>query len=250
MRKVVYSVAMSLDGFIAGPNGEADWIVMDPDIDFGSMFARFDTIVMGRKTYEMTRTAQGAGMPGIRSYVFSRSLNPADCPGVAVATDAVMTVDQLRSGSGKDIWLFGGGQLFASLALAGLVDRIEVGVIPVMLGAGADVVVGRIVHSASPDRARGSRDHRNRDAHLSDREAAWPRRVSWAPPETNMVITITAAPTEGREPAVDDAIYMINVVITPLHVAPATSESLVPRRGPSTREWSTAATRLSTRRRR
>lgn len=136
MRKVVYSVAMSLDGFIAGPNGEADWIVMDPDIDFGSMFARFDTIVMGRKTYEMTRTAQGAGTPGIRSYIFSHSLDPADCPGVTVATDAVMTVGQLRSGSGKDIWLFGGGQLFGSLALAGLVDRIEVGVIPVMLGAG------------------------------------------------------------------------------------------------------------------
>lgn len=136
MRKIVYSVAMSLDGFIAGPNGEADWIVMDPDIDFGSMFARFDTIVMGRKTYEVTRTAQGAGMPGIRSYVFSRSLDPADCPGVTVATDAVMTVNQLRSGSGKDIWLFGGGQLFGSLALAGLVDQIEVGVIPVMLGDG------------------------------------------------------------------------------------------------------------------
>jgi dihydrofolate reductase len=136
MRKVVYSVAMSLDGFIAGPNGEADWIVIDPDIDFGSMFARFDTIVMGRKTYEVTRTAQGGDMPGIRSYVFSRSLDPADCPGVTVATDAVMTVNQLRSEAGKDIWLFGGGQLFGSLALAGLVDRIEVGVIPVMLGEG------------------------------------------------------------------------------------------------------------------
>ena len=139
MRKVVYSVAMSLDGFIAGPNGEADWILMDPDIDFSSMFARFDTIVMGRKTYEVARTAQGGGMPGIRSYVFSRTLDPADCPGVTVATDAVMTVNQLRSGSGKDIWLFGGGQLFGSLALAGLVDRIEVAAVPVMLGAGVPI---------------------------------------------------------------------------------------------------------------
>jgi dihydrofolate reductase len=136
MRQVVYSVAMSLDGFIAGPNGEADWIVMDPDIDFVAMFARFDTIVMGRKTYEVTRTAQGGGMPSIQSYVFSRTLNPAECPGVTVATDAMMTVSQLRSASGKDIWLFGGGQLFSSLAPAGLVDRIEVAVIPVILGAG------------------------------------------------------------------------------------------------------------------
>jgi dihydrofolate reductase len=136
MRKVVYSVAMSLDGFIAGPNGEADWIVMDPDIDFGSMFARFDTIVMGRKTYEVVRAAQGAGMPGFRSYVFSRTLDPSDCPGVTLADDAATTVSQLRSGGGKDIWLFGGGHLFGSLAPAGLVDRVEVAVIPVMLGDG------------------------------------------------------------------------------------------------------------------
>lgn len=54
MKQVVYSVAMSLDGFVAGPNGEADWIVMDPEIDFASRFARFDTVLMGRKTYEQT----------------------------------------------------------------------------------------------------------------------------------------------------------------------------------------------------
>ena len=151
MRKVVYSVAMSLDGFIAGPNGEADWILMDPDIDFSSMFARFDTIVMGRKTYEVARTAQGGGMPGIRSYVFSRTLDPADCPGVTVATDAVMTVNQLRSGSGKDIWLFGGGQFVRQPGVSrpGRPNR----------GCGrpgnarcrcADLDVGGILHPTSP----------------------------------------------------------------------------------------------------
>jgi dihydrofolate reductase len=65
MRKIVYSVAMSLDGYVAGPDGEADWITMDPEIDFAALFARFDTVLMGRKTYEQVRAmAGGAAMPG------------------------------------------------------------------------------------------------------------------------------------------------------------------------------------------
>ena len=65
MRRVRFSVAMSLDGYLAGPNGEADWIVMDPDIDFGALMNAFDTVIMGRKTYEVTKqyTGAGAGMP-------------------------------------------------------------------------------------------------------------------------------------------------------------------------------------------
>lgn len=52
-RRLRYGVAVSLDGFIAGPNGEHDWIVMDPSIDFAAMFREFDTAVMGRRTYEV-----------------------------------------------------------------------------------------------------------------------------------------------------------------------------------------------------
>ena len=82
MRKVVYGCAMSLDGFIAGPNGEYDWIVMDPEIDFAALMARFDTFLIGRKTFEVMRQMGDAAppAPGIRNIVFSRTLRPADCP--------------------------------------------------------------------------------------------------------------------------------------------------------------------------
>ena len=61
MRRIRYGVAMTLDGFIAGPNGEADWIVMDPDFDFAAMMAQFDTYLMGRRTYEVASAGGPAG---------------------------------------------------------------------------------------------------------------------------------------------------------------------------------------------
>ena len=136
MRQVVYSVAASLDGYIAGPNGESDWIVMDPEIDFSALFGRFDTFLLGRKTYEVTRGSGGGSMPGTTSYVFSTTLQQADCPGVLVSDDPAGTVATLKQQSGKDIWLFGGAGLFGSLLGLGLVDRVEVAIIPVILGGG------------------------------------------------------------------------------------------------------------------
>jgi len=141
MRRVRYSVAMSLDGFIAGPKGESDWIVMDPDLDFNALFAAFDTILLGRKTYEATRGQGGGGeMPGVQSYVFSRTLHPEDCPGVILSDDPKAIITDLKSKPGKDIWLFGGGALFRSLLELDLVDSVEVAIMPVLLGGGISLL--------------------------------------------------------------------------------------------------------------
>jgi dihydrofolate reductase len=135
-RRVRYSVAVSLDGYIAGPNGEADWIVMDPEVDFKAIFSRFDTLLIGRRTFDAMKGAGGGSMPGMQVYVCSRSLRPEDHPAVTVTADPAAVIDDLQSKPGKDIWLFGGGSLFRSLLEARLVDGVEVAVIPALLGQG------------------------------------------------------------------------------------------------------------------
>lgn len=143
-RRLRYQVATSLDGYIAGPGGEADWIPMDPDIDFGALFAQFDTLLMGRRTFEAL-VAQGnageGGAFGLITYVVSRTLSQTDHPGVTVVGDTLVeTIAALKATPGKDIWLFGGGDLFLSLAALGLVDTVELAICPVLLGAGLPVL--------------------------------------------------------------------------------------------------------------
>lgn len=142
MRQVIFGCAMSLDGYIAGPHGEFDWIVMDPDIDFARMQARFDTFLIGRKTYEAMGRIGGGGKAarGVESIVCSRTMNPSDYPKLKIRADAVAAAAALREKPGKDIAIFGGGELFGSLLEAGVVDGIAVSVIPVLLGGGVGLL--------------------------------------------------------------------------------------------------------------
>ena len=135
MRRVTFSAAMSLDGYIAAPDGGYDWIVMDPEIDFDAMFKKYDTVLMGRKSYDAARGAD-YGMPKPNTYVFSKTLRQADVKGVTVSNDPKKTVTELKKAAGKDIWLWGGGELFRSLLELQLVDALELAVIPVLLGDG------------------------------------------------------------------------------------------------------------------
>jgi dihydrofolate reductase len=136
MPRLIYSVAASLDGYIADPGGGYGWIVADPDIDFDALFARYDTAVMGRRSWEVASRINEGPHTRMKLVVASRSLGPGDCPGATVTADPVAEVAGLKRGTGKDLWLFGGGELFREMLAAGLVDGVEVAVVPVLLGRG------------------------------------------------------------------------------------------------------------------
>ena len=144
MRQVRYQVAMSLDGYIAGPGGESDWIVMDPEIDFDELTRGFDTLLMGRRTFAPFSSGMGGkGGPfgGMRIVVVSSTLDQRHHPGVTILRDDLDgSLGALKREEGKDIWLFGGGGLFRSLLGMGLVDTVEVAVIPVLLGEGVPLL--------------------------------------------------------------------------------------------------------------
>lgn len=137
MRRIRYQVACSLDGYIAGPIGEIDWIPMDPDIDYGELFNQFDTLLMGRRTYEAL-PKDAPEYRGMHMIVFSRTLRQEDHPGVTIVADGVeQTLDALRSTPGKDIWLFGGGEMNGCGGIGDGVEPIRPrmgGHVPVLLG--------------------------------------------------------------------------------------------------------------------
>jgi dihydrofolate reductase len=136
VRPIRYQVACSLDGFIAGPDGEFDWIPHEPEIDFQELFDQFDTLLIGRRTYEelpqITKDFAGKEL-----VVFSSTLRQEEHPGVTVVNEASdRYLRELKSRPGKDIWLYGGGELFRSLLERGHVDTVEPAVTPVLLGSG------------------------------------------------------------------------------------------------------------------
>lgn len=133
---------MSLDGYIADSDDGFDWIDIDPDIDFEELSLQFDTYLMGRRTFEVVG-GEAPSSNEIRNYVFSNTLKQCDHGNLRIISeDWEQAVRDLRADPGKDIWLFGGGLLFGSLCNEGLVDTLEVSVVPVLLGGGIPLVAG------------------------------------------------------------------------------------------------------------
>jgi len=138
MRKVILGVAVSLDGFIEGPNGEYDWCLTDQDYGLKEFFKKIDTVFVGRKTYEMSQEMEGGGegFPKFKEYVFSTTLDKVKDGKILIKGDVKTEVEKIKNEKGKDIWLFGGASLTTSLMNLGLVDELSLAVHPILLGAG------------------------------------------------------------------------------------------------------------------
>jgi dihydrofolate reductase len=145
MRTVTYGGAVSLDGFLADAAGAVDWLHFSKDVqqEMTEFWKDVDTILMGRKTWDVAAKYSEAEIPDVgpmRSYVFSRTLKAIDKPGVElVSSDAVAFVRDLKQRPGKGICLMGGGELAQSLIAAGLVDEVGLNIHPILLGSGIPV---------------------------------------------------------------------------------------------------------------
>ena len=139
MRKIVLGLGISLDGYIARPDGAVDFLFMPKDFSMAPFFSTIDTALMGRKTLDVALKMGGGSYsnPSMASYVFSRSQPPGERNGVTFTNESpAALVQQLRKRPGKDIWLMGGGELARDFLKADLVDEMYIGIVPVLLGEG------------------------------------------------------------------------------------------------------------------
>ncbi|MGI8656841.1 MAG: dihydrofolate reductase family protein [Pyrinomonadaceae bacterium] len=144
MRKVKLFIADSLDGFIARPDGSVDWLFMDADYGMTAFHKSIDTILFGRKTYDVALGLGGApSYKGIKNCVFSRTLkNSADKNFEFVSGDIRSFIESLKQSKGKDIWLMGGGELIESFMNERLIDEFILTVHPIILGEGLPLFRG------------------------------------------------------------------------------------------------------------
>jgi dihydrofolate reductase len=144
MRKIILSVAVTLDGFIEGPNGEYDWCLTDQDYGMTAFANSIDAIFYGRKSYELMITMEEGANPfsHIKGYVFSNTLKKVN-PGFELITGNIQgAVEKMKMSEGKNIWLFGGASLTESLMNAGMVDEISLAIHPILLWAGKPLFSG------------------------------------------------------------------------------------------------------------
>jgi dihydrofolate reductase len=154
MRKIILNLAISLDGYIEGPNGEYDWCIMDDDMGFDTFFTRFDAAFYGRKSYELfgsqnpetfTNNEEKQAfdqMQGLKKYVFSNTLQKVKAGDEIINShNLIEKVTELKNQPGKDIWLFGGSSLVTTFVNQNLVDEYELGLHPIVLGAGKPLFI-------------------------------------------------------------------------------------------------------------
>lgn len=138
MRKVILGLAVSLDSFIEGPNGEYDWCFTDQDYGMNEFLSRVDSVFFGRRSYELARAEAEAmsWMPPMKEYIFSNTLQEVKEGAVLVSGDIAAKVRAIKNEAGKDIWLFGGSILSTALLKEGLIDELWLSIHPILLGKG------------------------------------------------------------------------------------------------------------------
>ena len=144
MRKVILAVGISLDGYIARPDGSVDFLFMTKDFSMAPFFKTIDAALMGRKSYEVAMKMGGFGYwRKMKFYVFSRTLPPGERDGCIFTSESPAKVmADIRKLPGKDLWLMGGGDLARQALIADLVDELHLGVVPVLLGEGIPLFPG------------------------------------------------------------------------------------------------------------
>ena len=142
MRKIILNVAVSLDGYIEGPNGEYDWCFTDGDYGMTQFLADTDAIFFGRKSYELFTTSFSHLWNDKKHYVFSNTLKSVETNAVLINGDIKTKVLELKKEEGKNIWLFGGASLTSSFLNAGLIDQFLLAIHPIILSAGKPLFNG------------------------------------------------------------------------------------------------------------
>ncbi|MEB2271363.1 dihydrofolate reductase family protein [Bacillus safensis] len=152
-RRVILDLAVTLDGFIEGPNGEVDWCIMDPDMDFNQFLNQIDTILYGRKSYDIwgqyipknedsdTDKEMWRLVHSKEKYVFSRTQKETDNRAIFINDNIVEEVNKLKKKPGGDIWLYGGSSLITTFINLGLVDEFRLSVHPIILGEGKPLFI-------------------------------------------------------------------------------------------------------------